>query len=289
MKNIEKQFLEDLEFRYRYLTAVRYSRKQKDKFIDIFRREMNHLGIRNDSINLVKKGKAVNIIVGDVDNADVVIINNYDTPPFTLFNKKWFPLNWKKQQETMIRSIVFMMVGIALTTLLAYFVLDRSGAFDPIPGKTNYLFSIFAIISTAVMLRVVNGIGIKDKLQYTSPQIMMDVLLSKELLAENVKFALILTDFGYQRHIGDTDLKEIDFKNKKVYFISDLVGDKIDILSNKEAMNSIVDIIPNVRTVTTAPVLNGEHLVESYNSMKPVSLDTLQTHYEGLIKEITQH
>lgn len=289
MKNIDRQFLEDLEFRYRYLTAVRYSRKQKDKFIDIFRREMNHLGIRNDAIKIIKEGKAVNVVVGDIDKADVIIINNYDTPPFTLFNKTWFPFNWKKQQETMIRSIIFMMIATALTTLLAYFAFNNMGAFDPTEGKTNYLFSVFAVISTALMLRIVNGIGRKDNLQFTSPQIILDVLLAKELTNEGINFAIVLTDYGYQRHIGDLGLKHFELKNKKVYFISDLVGDKVDIITNPQEVATVQDIVPHIRIVSASTLIDGEHRVDYSKGTDIANLDSIQNHLVKIMLDITQH
>lgn len=177
------------------------------------------------------------------------------------------------------------------TTLMigSYLVLDYFGTFNPKAGSNNYLFSIFAIISTIVMLRLVNGIGKKDNLQYTSPQIILDVLLVKELISQKAKFTLILTDHGYQRHVGDLHLSDYDFTNKKVYYISDLTGDKVDIIQGNEENISINKIIPKCNVITTTPLINGERVIDTSKGIHPTSLKSLEEHYNIIVADIKRH
>lgn len=276
MKNITQEFLEDIKFRYLYMCNTRKTKSQKAKFLQIFEKEMNHLGIQNDAMKIVNDGRATNLVVEDPQTSDIVLIVPYDTPSKSFFTKQEYPLNWNKQQGASIKSVIMSMSVVALLMIVVFVLFRFMGWFDTVSG-ISYVYAGFTVISVLAMLAVVFGIPETDTLKFTSPSILTAIILFKLLKEDDKNVSIILTDMSYQRHVGDANLnKLVNETSKKVYYLANLGNRDLQFIHKDDGtVATLHDVLPQVTIIASGDKVEGELVIDL---KKDASID-----YEKLV------
>ena len=219
---------EELVLKYTLGTRERFSRIQKNFFINEIGNDFKQLGYPVKVVTgKEKRKKGYNLVVGDLDKASTIIHAYYDTPSHYFGNPmKYYPFNGA---ATFASSFLPSATPLILSSVLAlYIFLTFVPDFDL---KTKPLFTIFFSVLLFIILIVptymVNGVANKINSNRNTSGCVA-ALKTAELLSEEQrkKVAFVLTDYGCSHHTGDYILRNSipNTIDNKLVILLDCVG-----------------------------------------------------------------
>lgn len=121
----QKEQIKDWLLRYGALLKKRYTRKQKDRFLDSLTADLHPVreDIELTSFNRYEDDKQTyrNLYVGDLNKAKKVICTYYDTPAALLGSYSFFEIDSQKRKTTLSiigTSVIWFIVGLLFTILI---------------------------------------------------------------------------------------------------------------------------------------------------------------------------
>jgi len=222
---------------YGILLGKRYTKAQKDKFIQYITADMKEIGYEA-ALFSGKDKKTVNIIFGSPEKSNTVLIANYDTGSKVFYpGYKYYPLNAKKNiTGDVVNQLITLLTG-ALLFVLAY-VSYKYG----VNGGEGGLRALTAVISAgAVILALYIMAGIPNSINYSRNSASIAVIRKiAGVAADKNKVSFILTDKcvssydGYNLANDWFKSHNIDGGNKRVVVLDSLTGSADIVLAHTE-------------------------------------------------------
>ena len=219
---------EELILKYTLGTRERFSRIQKNFFINEMGNDFKNLGY---SVKVItgnqKKRKGYNLVVGDLENASTIIHAYYDTPSHYFGNPaKYHPFNGP---STFASAFLPSITPLIICSVIAFYIF-----FTQVPNFdfTNrplfsYFYSVLLFIMLIVPTYMMNGVANKVNSNRNTSGCVA-ALKTAEVLSEEQrkKVAFVLTDYGCSHHTGDYILRNAipDSIDKKLVILLDCVG-----------------------------------------------------------------
>ncbi len=220
---------EDLIMKYAIGLHKRYSGKQKQMFVQVAAKDFNDLGYPVRANKGKHKGlKSINLMAGDVEQAETLIIANYDTPQHNFGNPmKYYPFNGVTTFVSGFLPIYAPMIigGI----LMLYILLEQLPYLSFQNSFWNSLMWVSIFVVCAVVTPIMTiGIGNKVNFNRNTSGVVAALRLAQELNKEQrKKVAFVLTDNSCRNHGGDYLLRETlkDALDEKQVIMLDCIGD----------------------------------------------------------------
>lgn len=276
--NNNDTYLNDLFFRYAIFTGKRFRKNEKEKFLQMYSKELSNIGFDNNSFKLIKDKRAVNMYVGDFNKDDIVLVSSYDTPMKILGNKDIFPNDVHIQQKNAIKTIIASMLIFTIIMLISFFSLHYFRVFNVENSSISYIYAAFVIIYSIGISYLAFGIPRKNNFIFNSANLISIVLLSKELFESKTGVSIILTDLSIQRNQGINQAKKfIQDKNLKAVYINSIGKDEIFIKTTEDGT-----------TVSCGVVQSGNVVMKNQLSNDTeVDVDRFQEHTSKVYDTIT--
>lgn len=225
---MNEQF-QDWLLRYGYILKKRNSPKTKDNFL---RSLMADLSTMRDDIS-VKEYETDSydskiVYVGDLKNADKVVVTYYDTPLSHFSEYEMF--NRELQQKNMMNKIIVNIVIILLVGAIGLYLYMRFVK-DPFNFKSVMTYVMFVIIAGYFYLlgKVSKGVSVKSTMVRNSSSIVY--MLS--MISKNKKgYAYAFVDNGVYGDAGINTVAQNANKKAKIFYL-DSVGAKQEIRTRK--------------------------------------------------------
>lgn len=202
--------INELIMKYAIGFPKRYTRKQKDIFLNEIGEDFMLCGYKVRGAADKKKGKAsVNLHVGDVAHAENIIVVNYDTPQHNFGNPmKYYPFNGAATFSSSFLPIYTPAIigGIITLWLVIQFLpnLDFNNEFI-----VSALLVLALIIVMALSFILTKGVANKTNFNYNTSGVVTALKLASILSEKERKnTAFVLTDNGCNTHSGDYMLRE---------------------------------------------------------------------------------
>lgn len=201
---------QDLILKYAIGFSKRYTRGQKNAFINEIGKEFQSHGYRVNGAAAKKKGGvSMNLHVGDVGHAKTLVVVNYDTPQHNFGNPmKYYPFNGPSTFASSFFPIYApAIIGGILTLWLIVSYLPK------IDFQGNLFYSI-AVVAVLVVIMLgsfimTKGIANKTNFNRNTSSVIAALRLAEELEDnQRSKVAFVLTDNGCTNHNGDYMLRE---------------------------------------------------------------------------------
>ncbi len=199
--------IEELILKYAVMMPVRFSIKQKYLFINEIAKEYKALGYEVNAVMNQKGKKAVNLMIGDLKNAETIIVSHYDTPQKNYGKTlKYFPISGTNSfVSTFISVYTPLIFGGFLSLYLLLFQVPNIDFENNLLGSVVVFGLLLVLLAgTSVMTK-----GVANKYNYNrnSSGVIGSLLLAEKLKGKK-KVAFVLTDMGCMNHKGDQMLQE---------------------------------------------------------------------------------
>lgn len=220
---------EDLIMKYAIGLHKRFSAKQKQMFIRVAAKDFNDLGYAvKANTGKHKRMRSINLMVGDVKQAETLIVANYDTPQHNFGNPmKYYPFNGV---TTFVSGFLPIYAPMIIGGVLMLYILMQQMPY--LNFTTDVWWSLFWLglfIVCAVFTPIMTmGIGNKVNFNRNTSGVVAALRLAEELSKEQrKKVAFVFTDNGCRNHGGDYLLRESfpDLLDDKLVIMLDCVGD----------------------------------------------------------------
>lgn len=229
MVNVEQ--FNDWVVRYNYLFKVRYTKKQKKKFLQSFLTDLT--AIRDDvELRGDKEDKnSYHIVVGNLEKARYVLATYYDTPAVYYGAYNFFDTKNQRKKTTypiVFFAILMLILGVILTYYVSIPVFNSAFTF-----KTALLV-LFYIIYFWTFGKITRGWPERNNTIRNNSSILF--LLQYIADHPQSKFAFVFYDNGCQ---GDKSIQKILAKlnkNTQTLYVLDTIGgtDNLSVVTNKE-------------------------------------------------------
>lgn len=279
----QEEQIKDWYFRYHTIFGKRYSRKQKDRFLDSLVADIRPF--REDlelySFNLYENDKHVyrNLYVGNLKTAKRVICTYYDTPAAFLGSYRFFDKESQKKKTTLsvlFTNLIWLVLGLLFTIYIAVPIFEANGLLS---GQ-SLLVILGYILYFYFFNRIRSGLGRRKNLIRNTSSILMllDQIANKKVRGTT---AYAFLDAGCTNKAGlDRLLEQTD---AKVYML-DSVGSEYPLyqVSNSEKMTQQYDGIEpvvkeNFRDEKLLYIISGaqenDHFVLPRSELKKNQLD----------------
>lgn len=221
--------LEDLILKYCIGLSQRFTRKQKNIFINEIGKDFQECGYRVQGAASKKKGRyAVNLHIGDVGKSNILVVVNYDTPQHNFGNPmKYYPFDGPATFASSFLPIYapFIIGGVLALWLVMSFVPN-------IDFSNNFVYSLFVSIAliTVMVLSFIFTKGVANKVNFNrnTSSVIAALKLASELDdCDRERVAFVLTDNGCTNHAGDYMLREAlpTTIDQRVVIMLDCIGD----------------------------------------------------------------
>lgn len=305
-KNIKNWIMD-----YGVVAHRRFFKKEKIRFINYIEREFREMKYKTQVLSPQgTKGKAINLLIGDVKHAKHIIIANYDTPVKSFGFYAYEPFNLHHRN---IRYMATVAIPLILITILFFFFSTYFLKIEWLKGIFHIrdIFALFIyIFGMYLIVRYSKGIPNNNNINRNSSGIITLLHLASELTSEQrANTAFVLTDFGCINHLGDQMIKAyVKTYAKKHFILLDCVGsnqttalcyssafsDKIknlddSILAYKvdDKKHSIANIYPNTLVISNGIQKNNTFICECVNTRKDLQIEPAQIQKcSSLIKNI---
>ena len=218
----EQELLKDWYFRYHIIYGKRYTRKQKDRFLDSLAADVRQ--IRNDfqvdtfKLNAKDRNEYRNLYVGNPQKADTIICTYYDTPIARFSPYHFFDLNDRKKKITnfiLLTSILFIIVGLLFTIFVAIPVFQSYGAMN-----IRFLGCIlFYILYFSYLNKITRGWPNRNNLIQNTSSVLLLLLSLTTFKSKRIAFAFV--DAGCTNNAG---LERVMEQNKAKIIMLDSIG-----------------------------------------------------------------
>lgn len=240
MKTI-REYLEIYAVHY----GSRLKRNEKENFLKYVEKECkeNNLNVTRQT-NVSSLLSITNLIIGDINKADIVIATAYDTPS-KVFQKQYtyFPFSPsrnKKSEKTSLLIETLMILFWAFIIALSTYFLSNQNLITKIISILLIVFSIYRIF------KLTSSKSPSSNFSMNNASV---ALLMKLALENKTNTAYVLLDQSVMSYEGIKKFKETISKDKKVLFLMNLAsGDKtICMYQNDSSIsNYFAQKIPNV-------------------------------------------
>lgn len=296
--------VEDLILKYTIGFPCRYTRKQKNRFLNEVGKEFQAMGYEvRATAAKVKRSAAMNLHVGNVSKAKKIIVVNYDTPAYTFgIRTKYYPLDGPATFASNLMPAYLPMIMVGLLSLwIAYSQLTKINFAD------NFIFSAGVIVLFMGLLGlsyfIAKGIGNKVNFNRNTSSIIVALQLASQLdSSKREEIAFVLTDNGCTNHAGDYMLRQAlpTTIDQRQVILLDCVGNGEEIvIGYKEKSKELADKVAksfnedvrkklcsteslvytsfsfyeNAILITCAQDDNGSFVVENIGSKKDIICD----------------
>lgn len=218
--------IDDLVLKYAVMMPIRFKINQKFLFISEVAKEYEMLGYETKAVIDKKRGgKSLNLLIGDLKNADTIFISNYDTPQRNLARSfNYYPFDG----VTSFASSFFPFYTPLLIGAITAFVIMWKGL--PNVDFTNNFIQSFYIITLLVLTISIStiltkGIANKQNFNRNTSGVIGNLLLAEKFAGQK-NIAFVLTDMGCFNNKGDRMLQDAlpkTLKDRKVVLL-DCIG-----------------------------------------------------------------
>lgn len=293
MKN--KQYLEDVIFRYTTLFGRRYRKNDKIRFLNAIKKEAKLLGYGDQDIFARQGQGATNIYVGKFEETDIVLMSNYDTPMKHINQSVFYPFDKNKQQKDNMRTVVIIMAVVVTVYLFGFFVLRSKGLFEGHTTPVNVNASMFGIAFFLSLLFIIQGVPRQKNYLNNSSSIVGVLVLTKMLREQGKAVSFIFTDQGNARHQGDQlayNLIETHHL-ENCYFLGSL-GASVSLFSTASLAKmthvkqaTLKELMPKVTFISSGKLQENNVVVE--DDAKMFNLDYFNANIDQIYTTLVQH
>lgn len=226
--------LDEKVIKYGVVGGIRYNEPDKQNFLNNISEEFAELGYEVKILKKdLKRFSGINCYIGDVVNADHLIIANYDTPMDSLNkNMKYFPFNHKATNRELSEKSKYYAAAVVMTGAVIMFLVTMFLNLSPMVHK------IFLLVVTAVMTGIaylfIKGIPNKANANLNTSGVLGILEIAK---SKPKNTAFILTDRAYIDNLGDVMVQEAlpkSLDKKKIIYLSAIGRGDHTVISYKE-------------------------------------------------------
>ncbi|MEG0077253.1 hypothetical protein [Anaerorhabdus sp.] len=212
--------MKDLMMHYGVTLGIRYTKKQKDFFVNQLKEELNKNRIEYQIKTKKVLGKSINnILIGNMRDAETVLVCAYDTPRHSWNPKtKYYPFNEKKNTKQITIDLILKTCLVILLLLLSYllylFVLEE---------YFSSSISIVILLSCVIMSFVL----VKDKankVNFNLNSASLALIMSMIEYIKHNNIAIAFVDEGTESIDGFKFLKETINEAKKIIILDCLAS-----------------------------------------------------------------
>lgn len=219
----------DILVKYGVFLGKRFTRKQKVRFLATLTQEFETLGYKTQAVaDKEGRNQIVNLYVGDILKADVIVQVNYDTPLSKIGIKlPYQPFDLKARSKENLFSQIVPMILLAIIGMPLVYYAGNNVFNDKIFNFMDVLFVAIFALYFYVSYRISKGIGNLHNMNRYSASILAAIHLADDLRPnQRKKVAFAFTDMGSINLEGTflmrTHLKEE--MDKKLVLILDCLG-----------------------------------------------------------------
>lgn len=259
----EEQLITDWYIRYNSIMRKRYTKKQKDRFLQSLAADIKPFrsDVKVDTFRLHEKDRVEykNLYVGDIKKADTIICTYYDTPVAHLGPYHFFDVEHRKKNTVrliLFSSLAYVLFGLLFTWLIGIPVFETS-PFLSLP----YLFCIlFYGLYFLFFGKVTKGWSQKDNLMRNTSSLLAQLLGIHENQDKRTAFAFL--DAGCANEAGLDKLMKSSKGN--IYYFDSIGTDKplYQVMSNQKlavAGNEAESVeLPEMDNHRLVRVISGE-------------------------------
>jgi len=241
----------ELLLEYAIIAKRRFFKKEKIRFIKSIEGKFKKLGYKTSLLSPKNsKGNAINLLIGNVLEAETIIIANYDTPikNFNLFN--YHPFDARKRN--ILYAISALIPSLIITLLLVFYTSCFIDGIHFIQGEVHWnTFISIVIYSIGILLIAHYAKGIPNNRNINRNSASVISLLqcaTSRKIQNNNKIAFVLTDFGCVNHLGDQMLKEYigkSLSNKRVIILDCIAYGDVFAVAYSSQCKKMVDKLDN--------------------------------------------
>ncbi|GFP76437.1 hypothetical protein bsdtw1_02540 [Clostridium fungisolvens] len=220
--------------------SKRYTFKQKKIFLSETHQYFQNLDYEISYQNNKSKLKSVtNMVIGELDKANVVVVCAYDTPSSVLLpNYLYYPFNIKKNlaQENINLVLQFVLMGLCFSAI--YFLVSPFNTFSSI-GKI--IVSLLCGILGFIAYKLMQGSANKVNFNRSSASVALIGKLAEELKGNN-DIAFVLLDQNINSYEGLKLLKkELKNSRKLILYLDCLAYGTYLVCAHNEKMKETAD------------------------------------------------
>lgn len=221
----QENYLMDWYLRYNKLLGKRYTKKQKDLFLESLAADISLM--RSDceisSFHLHEKGAEYrNLYVGDMKKAKTIFCTYYDTPAVHFDPYVFFDVEKRKRSTTksiLLSSVFCIAVGLLFTLFVAVPIFEAYALLSLWPMLCILVYMLYFLY----MGRITRGFPEQKTLVQNTSSVLALLEMIRNVKQENAAFAFV--DAGCTNNAGLTKLMERK-KSKGVFYLLDSVGSK---------------------------------------------------------------
>lgn len=202
---MEKLNIQDLFFHYGIEIPRRFSRREKDFFLRGCGKVFGPCGCQMKYVHKKVKGTdAANLVAGDVEGADTVLIANYDTPAHDYGNPMYYyPLDGR---ASLMASLVPTYAPALVSIMVIIYILWAWRKYIDFSARPLVSFVLVAVMVLATILGWLfsGNVGNKINMNRNTSGVVAAMAVMQQLSPEaRRKTAVILSDDGCYGHAGD--------------------------------------------------------------------------------------
>lgn len=304
-KNIKKWIMD-----YGVIARRRFFKKEKIRFIRHIEHEFREMGYSTSILApRNSKGKAIDLLIGDVKKANTIVIANFDTPAksFGVYNYRPFDLRKRNFYYLTITAFVLIFL-VTIGFIFSTFFLKIEWLNGIFHWSDIWALILYTIIIHFIV-RYARGIPNGKNLNRSSSQVIALLMIAQKLKKETPSStAFVLTDFGCINHLGEQMLKAyLEKYDKKKFILLDCLGgndlavcytpsfeSKVKLLNKNvhrficDEENNIAKLYPNTLVMSSGDLVNNILLCRNVNTRKDIDIntETLSTAVKEILKLI---
>lgn len=235
---------DDWLIRYSFIHKKRYTKRQKQRFLQSFVTDL--MNLREDvEIRKDKKDKdSFHIVVGDLKKAKKVIATYYDTPAVYQGDYHFFQVDKQQKQTTkllIVLSVMMMLLGTLFTYFIGIPVFEQGGI-----SYQTILLVLFYFVFFYIFGKVTRGWPEKVNLIRNTSSLLYLLHFIEE--NSNPSIAYIFYDHGCQ---GETSIKKV---RKKL----NLSNQHLTILDSVGGTGELIRVAKNNRKSTIPTIISND-------------------------------
>lgn len=234
--------MKDLMMLFGVTLAKRYTVKQKNIFLSQAHQYFVNLGYKiNYQSTKSKLNSVTNMVIGDIDKADIAVVCPYDTPSSVVLpNYLYYPFNTKKnlQQENINIIIQFILMALCFAGIYFLFL-----PFNTYSASFKTVSVIICGILAFISYKLMKGSPSKVNFNRCSASVALIAKLAGELKNhENIAFVLL--DKSVNSFEG-LKLLQQELKNskKKILYLDSLASGEKLVCAHGEEMNETAALL----------------------------------------------
>ncbi|SJZ66111.1 hypothetical protein [Anaerorhabdus furcosa] len=232
--------MKDTLMKYGVILSKRYSRRQKNVFLS---EVVEELKAYDKPLEIKKKkdilSKGIHCIVGDISNADKVVIAAYDTPSKAyFFNVDYYPFHINKNIKSEKKILISQ---LSLSLLLSIPFLVYAFIFKNLSQLQILYLGFITIVMLLMAAKILYGNANKINMNRNSASVALLIELAKLKYETNTAF--ILVDNAVASFKGYREIDDFIKKDAKVMILDSLAYGEQLVCVHKKKIN--VDKIKN--------------------------------------------